>query len=51
MYNCLEIMVKFSVLQNFIFMASFDKSQWYVLICIFNADLLASTFICSGSFL
>jgi len=24
-------MLKFSVVQNFIFMASFDKSQWYVL--------------------
>jgi len=26
-------MMKFSVVQNFIFMASFDKSQWYVLTC------------------
>jgi len=28
MYNCKEIMVKFSVVH---FMVSFDKSQWYVL--------------------
>jgi len=28
--------VKFSVAQNFIFMASFDNSRWYVFYVLFN---------------